>query len=320
MTDINVPDLTGTLAVVTGANSGIGFGLTSRLAAAGAEVVLAVRNVTKGTDAINRIRRHTPAAQLRVSSVDLADLASVRALGERMRTDGRPIDILINNAGIMTPPRRDVTRDGFELQFGSNYLGHFALTAHLLPLLRPGARVTTLSSLTARRGRIDFADLQSTRSYGPSRSYAQSKLATLLFAQELDRRSRRFGWGILSNAAHPGATVTNLQVTGPTHGGRRERLTRVVNSLSYRIPGMWQQIDTGILPALYAAVDPAAEGGAYYGPAGFAELTGGPAPARVPRAATPETAARLWAVSEELTETRFSAVVDRDHAGQAGER
>ncbi|GIF51979.1 NAD(P)-dependent dehydrogenase (short-subunit alcohol dehydrogenase family) [Asanoa ferruginea] len=315
MIDIAVPDLTGKLAVVTGANSGIGFGLTARLAAAGAEVVLAVRNVTKGTDAIARIRRQTPAARLSLASLDLADLGTVAALGERLRAAGRPIDILINNAGIMTPPRRDVTRDGFELQFGSNYLGHFALTGHLLPLLRPGARVTTLSSLTARGGRIDFADLQSARSYGPSRSYAQSKLATLLFAQELDRRSRRFGWGILSDAAHPGATVTNLQVTGPTHGGRRQRLTSLVNSLSYRIPGMWQQVDTGILPALYAATSPAAEGGGYYGPAGFAELTGGPAPARLPRAAAGEagreTAARLWVESEKLTGVSYAAAPAR---------
>ena len=311
MTDIAVPDLTGTLAVVTGANSGIGFGLTARLAAAGAEVVLAVRNLAKGTDAIDRIHRETPAARLSLASLDLSDLATVRALGERLRADARPIDILINNAGIMTPPRRDVTRDGFELQFGSNYLGHFALTGHLLPLLRPGARVTTLSSLTARRGRIAFADLQSERSYGPSRAYAQSKLATLLFAQELDRRSRQHGWGILSAAAHPGATITNLQVTGPTHGGRRQRLMAFVNAVSYRIPGMWQQVDTGILPALYAATSPQAEGGAFYGPAGFAELTGGPAPARLPRAATGEagreTAARLWAVSEELTGVTFAA-------------
>ena len=312
MTDIAVPDLTGKLAMVTGANSGIGFGLTARLAAAGAEVVLAVRNVAKGTDAMARIHRQTPAAKLSLASLDLADLGTVAALGERLRAAGRPIDILINNAGIMTPPQRDVTRDGFELQIGSNYLGHFALTGHLLPLLRAGARVTTLSSLTARRGRINFEDLQSERSYGPSRSYAQSKLATLLFAQELNRR---FGQFILSNAAHPGATVTNLQVTGPTHGGRRRRLIALVNAISYRIPGMWQQVDTGVLPALFAATSPDAEGGGYYGPAGFAELTGGPAPARQPRAAAGEagreTAARLWTVSEELTGVSYTAAPSR---------
>ena len=313
MTDIDVTDLTGRLAVVTGANSGIGYGLTARLVGAGAEVVLAVRNRAKGEAAVARVRAETPGARLRLERLDLSDLATIGAMGARMRADGRPVDILVNNAGIMTPPTRDVTRDGFELQLGSNYLGHFALTGHLLPLLRPGSRVTTLSSLTARRGRIDFADLQSERSYGPSRSYAQSKLATLLFAQELARRSEREGWGIVSTAAHPGATITNLQVTGPTHGGRRERLTAAVNAVSYRIPGMWQQVDTGILPALFAATSPRAENGAYYGPAGPFELTGGPAPAKLPRAARGEaaraTAERLWTVSEELTGATFDRLV-----------
>ncbi|MEV4756043.1 SDR family oxidoreductase [Micromonospora sp. NPDC049559] len=302
--DIPVPDLSGRLAVVTGANSGIGFGLTGRLARAGAEVILAVRSRERGTDAVNRIRAEHPEAKLSLRDLDLSSLASIAALGARLREEGRSIDYLVNNAGIMTPPRRLQTRDGFELQFGGNHLGHFALTGHLLPLLRDGgARVTTLSSLTNRWGRFDFDDLQSERRYDPRRAYGTSKLANLVFARELDRRSRAGGWGIRSNAAHPGATVTNLQVTGPTHGGGASaRLNRTLYRVLYRVPGMWQQIPTGILPALYAATSPDAEGGAYYGPDGFFELTGGPAPAKVPDRARDEAdAARLWAVSERLT-------------------
>lgn len=305
--DITVPDLTGRLAVITGANSGIGFGLTGRFAAAGADVVLAVRNPRKGEEAMERVRAAVPGARLRMKSLDLSSLASVAALGRELTEEGRPLDFLVNNAGIMTPPERDTTQDGFELQFGSNYLGHFALTCHLLPLLRAdgGARVVTMGSLTNRFGRIDFDDLQS-EDYRPQRSYAMSKLATLIFATELDRRSRLSGWNIRSNAAHPGATITNLQVTGPTHGGAAPGLAARVNSVAYRIPWMWQHIPAGILPALYAATSDEARGGAYYGPGGFAELTGAPAPAKIPaRAKDEETATRLWQLSETLTHATY---------------
>src|SRR4029077_17865414 len=193
-----VPDLSGKLAVITGSNSGLGFGLARRLSAAGADVVMAIRNRAKGEAAIDEIRASVPDARLTIKPLDLASLASVAALGEQLNAEGRPIDILINNAGVMTPPKRDITADGFELQFGSNHLGHFALTAHLLPLLRAakGARVVTLSSGVARmNARIHFDDPQFEKSYAAMSAYGQSKLAVLMFALELDRRGRAAGWG-----------------------------------------------------------------------------------------------------------------------------
>ncbi|GJN98407.1 oxidoreductase [Mycobacterium marinum] len=267
-----VPDLSGKLAVVTGANSGLGFGLARRLSAAGADVVMAIRNRAKGEAAIEEIRSAVPDAKLSIKALDLSSLASVAALGDQLNSEGRPIDILINNAGVMTPPERDTTADGFELQFGSNHLGHFALTAHVLPLLRAaqGARVVSLSSLAARRGRIHFDDLQFEKSYAAMTAYGQSKLAVLMFARELDRRSRAAGWGVMSNAAHPGLTKTNLQISGPSHGREKPALMQRFYTTSWRFaPFLWQEIEDGILPALYAAVTPQAEGGAFYGPRGL---------------------------------------------------
>jgi NAD(P)-dependent dehydrogenase (short-subunit alcohol dehydrogenase family) len=300
-----VPDLSEKLAVVTGSNSGLGFGLARRLSAAGAEIVMAIRNRAKGEAAIERIRTTVPDAKLTIKPLDLSSLASVAALGEQLNADGRPIDILINNAGIMQPPQREATTDGFELQFGSNHLGHFALTGHLLPLLRAAgtARVTSLSSLAARMGGINFDDLQWERRYNPTGAYNQSKSATLMFALELHRRSRQAGWGIVSNAAHPGLTRTNLQLSGPSHGLERpsllERFYRLARIVT---PFMWQDIDTGILPALYAATSPRAEGGAYYGPAGIGEVTGTTARATIPaRARNEADLRRLWEISEQLT-------------------
>lgn len=298
-----VPDLSGKLAVVTGANSGLGFGLTGRLAGAGAEVILAVRNQAKGEAAIGQLGSRLPEAKLSLRSLDLASLDSVAALGSGLVAEGRPVDILINNAGIMTPPKRVTTADGFELQFGSNYLGHFALTAHLLPLLRAAgtARVTSLSSLVNRFGRIHFDDLQWERRYGSNRAYWQSKLAILMFAFELDRRSREGGWGIESNAAHPGFTRTNLQLTGPGHGTSGDTLLERFFALTFRLPFAYQDVEHGILPALYAATSSRADGGGYYGPNGFAEIAGRAAPATVPKRAHIVTDnRRLWAVSEDL--------------------
>ncbi|MDP7701356.1 SDR family oxidoreductase [Mycobacterium sp. TY815] len=301
-----VPDLSGKLAVVTGSNSGLGFGLAKRLAAGGADVVMAIRNQAKGEAAIEEIRKTVPDASLTITSLDLSSLASVAALGAQLNTDGRPIDILINNAGVMTPPERDTTADGFELQFGSNHLGHFALTAHVLPLLRaaPAPRVVSLSSIAARRGRIHFDDLQFEKSYASMSAYGQSKLATLMFARELDRRSRRGGWGIMSNAAHPGLTKTNLQISGPSHGRDKPALMQRLYTTSWKYaPFLWQEIDEGILPVLYAAVTPGAEGGAFYGPRGFYEAAGGGVTeAKVPaRAANDDDCKRLWEISERLT-------------------
>jgi NAD(P)-dependent dehydrogenase (short-subunit alcohol dehydrogenase family) len=301
-----VPDLSGKLAVVTGSNSGLGLGLTRRLSAAGADVVMAIRNRAKGEAAIDQIHATVPDAKLTIKTLDLSSLAAVAALGEQLNADGRPIDILINNAGVMTPPERDTTADGFELQFGSNHLGHFALTAHLLPLLRAakGARVVSLSSLAARYGRIHFDDPQFEKSYSGQSSYGQSKLAVLMFARELDRRSREAGWGILSNAAHPGLTKTNLQISGPSHGRARPSMMEQFYKLSWRLtPFLWQEIDEGILPALYAAAAPQAEGGAYYGPRGISEAAGGGVTvAKVPaRARNDADGRRLWELSEQLT-------------------
>jgi NAD(P)-dependent dehydrogenase (short-subunit alcohol dehydrogenase family) len=303
---VTVPDLSGKLVVVTGSNSGLGFGLARRLAAAGADVVMAIRNRAKGEAAVDQIRVKVPNAKLTIKKLDLSSLTSVAALGEQLNAEGRPIDILINNAGVMTPPERDTTADGFELQFGSNHLGHFALTAHLLPLLRAAetARVVSLSSLAARRGRIHFDDLQFEKSYSPMRAYGQSKLAVLMFSRELDRRSREAGWGIVSNAAHPGLTKTNLQVSGPSHGRERPSVMEHLYKLSWRLtPFLWQEIDEGILPALYAAATPQAEGGGFYGPRGIYEAAGGGVTvAKVPaRARNDADNRRLWEVSEQLT-------------------
>ena len=300
-----VPNLSGKLAVVTGANSGLGFGLTTRLSAAGADVIMAIRNQAKGEAAIERIRQKVPDAKLTIKPLDLASLASVAALGEELNAEGRPIDILINNAGIMQPPERNTTSDGFELQFGSNHLGHFALTGHLLPLLRAAqaARVTSLSSLAARAGGINFDDPQWEKHYSATGAYNQSKSATLMFALELDRRSREAGWGIMSNAAHPGLSLTNLQTSGPSHGRERPTPLERFYVLSRRFaPFMWQDADTGILPALYAAASPQAEGGGYYGPAGLGEVKGPTARATIPsRARNEADLRRLWEISEQLT-------------------
>jgi NAD(P)-dependent dehydrogenase (short-subunit alcohol dehydrogenase family) len=301
-----VPDLSGKLAVVTGSNSGLGFGLARRLSAAGAHVVMAIRNRAKGEAAIDEIRATVPNAKLTIKPLDLSSLAGVAALGEQLNADGRPIDILINNAGVMTPPKRDATTDGFELQFGSNHLGHFALTAHLLPLLRAAdsPRVVSLSSLAARQGRIHFDDPQFEKSYTPGQAYGQSKLAVLMFARELDRRSKEAGWGILSDAAHPGLTKTNLQISGPSHGRSKPSTMEQLYKLSWRLtPFLWQEIDEGILPALYAATSPQAEGGAFYGPRGIYEAAGGGVKAaKVPaRARSDADCRRLWEISEQLT-------------------
>ena len=305
---LDVPDLTGTNAIVTGANSGLGRELTRRLALAGADVVLAVRNEPKGEAEIAQLRSEIPHARLGLRLIDLSSLASVARFADATIKDGRPVDILINNAGVMMPPKREVTNDGFELQFEANYLGHFALTAQLMPLLTKAksARVVNLSSIYARAGRLDWDNLQSEKSYRPGRAYGLSKLAMLMFARELNRRSVEAGWGILAAAAHPGATITNLQIAGPLRGhapdGLRARLVRQ----QYRVPGLFQNVDQGILPALFAATSPFATGGGYYGPSGFQEVTGGPAPADVPkRALNDADSARLWTISKQLSGVQF---------------
>jgi NAD(P)-dependent dehydrogenase (short-subunit alcohol dehydrogenase family) len=302
---VEVPDLTGRLSVVTGANSGLGLGLARALAAAGADVVLAVRNRAKGEAAADDIRAAVPAAGLKVRPLDLASLESVAALGDELGAEGRPIDVLINNAGVMTPPHRQQTGDGFELQFGANHLGHFALTAHLLPLLRasPAARVVTVGSIAATQRHLDFTDANAERGYKPMHSYGIAKLAQLMFAMELDRRSRRHGWTVMSNAAHPGLAKTNL-LSGASYGRDTPTLQARFTQLTWRLlPFMWLEVDEAIKPALYAAVSPDADGGAYYGPRGLYETAGGGVTfAKVPRLAHSENGCRdLWALSERLT-------------------
>jgi len=301
--DVTVPDLSGTLAIVTGANSGLGLGLTGRLAAAGAEVVMVVRNLEKGEAARNEVLAVHPEARLRLERIDLASLGSVAEFAERLTAEGRPVDILLNNAGVMMPPEREITDDGFELQFESNYLGHYALTARLLPLLRAAKapRVTSMSSFMAYFGRYNWDDLQSVK-YSPVRSYGLSKLAMLSFARELQARSDANGWGLLSDAAHPGFTRTNLQTSGP----RRGKAPRPAKTYDRTL--LWQLVETGILPALYAATSPDAAPGGYYGPDGFLGLTGGPHPAREPKAArNAADAARLFDESGAMAGVRFPA-------------
>ncbi|HEY5231417.1 MAG TPA: SDR family oxidoreductase [Galbitalea sp.] len=307
---LDVPDLTGKRAIVTGANSGLGFELTRRLAKAGAAVTLAVRDRAKGEAAIAQLTTEIPDARLSVRLIDLASLASVAAFADSMVGDAHPVDILLNNAGLMMPPRREVTADGFELQFEANYLGHFALTAQLLPLLRAAdsPRVVNLSSIYARAGRLDWDNLQSEKSYRPGRAYGLTKLAMLIFARELNRRSVKSGWGILAAAAHPGATITNLQVAGPMRGHQTDGMRARINRLQYRVPGLYQNADQGILPSLFAATSPDAVGGGYYGPSGFQEVTGGPSVAGIPKRALNDASnARLWEISESLGKVTFPA-------------
>jgi NAD(P)-dependent dehydrogenase (short-subunit alcohol dehydrogenase family) len=306
-----LPGQAGKLAVVTGASDGLGLQIAMRLASAGADLVLPVRNPRKGAAALERIRAAAPRAGLTTTDLDLASLESVRGLGDKLLADGRPVDILINNAAVMTPPTRHETQDGFELQFGTNFLGHFALTARIFPLLsEASARVTTLSALGARSGSFQWDDLQYQGKYEAMKAYSQSKLAEMLFALELDRRSRAAGWGIVSNTAHPGLTLTNLQTSGWNMGrDKPSARTAVFRQTSKVFPFLVQQPRTGALPALYAATSPDARGGAFYGPDGFAHLTGGPTEQKLYRAAADhDSASRIWAEAERLTRVSFPAV------------
>ncbi|MFD8283044.1 SDR family NAD(P)-dependent oxidoreductase [Streptomyces sp. SID8361] len=305
--DITVPDLSGRLAVVTGASDGIGLGLATRLAAAGAEVLLPVRNPSKGEAALTTIRRTAPDTNVSLRELDLSSLASVAALGKTLREEGRPIHILINNAGVMTPPDRQTTADGFELQFGTNHLGHFALVAHLLPLLRAGhARVTSQISVAANQGAINWDDLNWERSYDGMKAYSQSKIAFGLFGLELDRRGQANGWGITSNLSHPGVAPTNLLAARPEVGRDRDtRSVRMIRTLSARgiLVGT---VHTAQLPALYAATAPDAERGGFYGPRGLGHVGGPPGAQKLySRLRGTEEAQRVWQVSEALTEVSF---------------
>ena len=297
-TTSNIPDQTGRVAIVTGSNTGIGYETALALAKKSAHVVLACRSQAKGEEAIEKIEASQPSGNVELMLLDLSSLDSVRAFAGAFNAAHGRVDLLINNAGVMIPPF-GTTAEGFELQIGVNYIGHFALTGLLFDKLvaTPTSRVVTLSSIAHRQGKIDFdtltgEDLQNGADYKPTIAYMQSKLADLMFAIELQRRLTEEGWGTTSVAAHPGFTATDLQ----RHSGLWNRLV-----------GFWSNDPPqGALPTLYAATSPDAEPGGYYGPDGFYEARGYPAPSKVmPRARDRQVARRLWSYAERATNVRF---------------
>lgn len=304
----DIPSQQGRRVLITGANSGIGYEAALELARRGAEVILPARSLNKANDAINRIRREVPGAKLTPGLLDLASLGSVRDFAAFVDENfpGQSLDLLINNAGVMAVPQRELTVDGYERQFATNYLGPFLLTALLYPRLKPqpGTRIVTVSSGVTNQGKIEFDNLQSERDYKPMfGAYSQSKLADLIFQLELQRRLTEAGSPILSTGGHPGYAITNLQTSGPAG----------VVPLSFRIlemilkPLASQDAAHGALPTLFAATFPAVTPGGYYGPNRFHELKGYPVPARIaPAAKNLSLAKRLWTESEHLTGVAFS--------------
>ena len=299
-TAADIPDQSGRTAIVTGANSGLGLATARELARAGAAVWLAVRDEEKGRRAMSSIRNLVPAADVTVGLLDLADLSSVRGFAESFAAPGRQLDLLINNAGIMAAPRR-LTRDGFESQFGTNHLGHFALTGLLLGALlkAPAPRVVTVSSHLHRRGTMRFDDLQGERKYDRWGAYGQSKLANLMFCFELQRRATAADTAVLSLAAHPGYAATNLQFAASSRS-----YEKVIGWIGNRL--FAQSADMGALPTLYAATVPELPGGTYIGPGGRAEQRGHPKVVAAAGKAYDEQAwQRLWDLSEQLTGVHY---------------
>jgi NAD(P)-dependent dehydrogenase (short-subunit alcohol dehydrogenase family) len=305
-----VPSQQGKTAVVTGANSGTGKEATRRLAGAGAHVIMTARSQEKGDAAREEILAQQPDAQLEVRLLDLADLSSVKSFAENLLAEQRPLHLLVNNAGVMAPPKRFETVDGFELQFATNFLGPFALTLRLLPLLlaTDEPRVTTMSSNVAALGRVRFGDPQRRRNYSPYPAYAQSKLADLLFSQELASLADRRNWNLMSNAAHPGFTRTNLLSAGASLGRDRPRRQWLGQAKFFPSQG----VDQGTEPLLYAAASPEAISGAYYGPSRYFGLVGPTTIARVPRSARqPRLGERLWTLAEQLTNVELPEATQR---------
>lgn len=303
--DLTVPDLAGRRAVVTGASDGMGVVIATRLAAAGAQLVLPVRNPRKGEAALATIRAAVPGADVSLRPLDLSSLDSVAELGRTLVAEGDPVHLLIGNAGVMTPPERQTTADGFELQLGTNHLGHVALVHHLMPLLRAGrARVVSQVSVAAARGSVNWDDLNWTRRYDGMAAYRQSKIAFGLFGLELQRRSEEQGWGITSNLAHPGVAPTSLLAARPELGRSEQVSGRgLIDTLSRRglLVGT---VESAALPAVHAATSPDAAGGRLYGPKGLGHLGGPPAEQKLYRPLrSVEDARRVWEVSEELVAT-----------------
>ncbi|KRB35769.1 SDR family oxidoreductase [Microbacterium sp. Root180] len=306
--DIPVPDLSGRLAVVTGASDGVGFEIAARLARGGADLVLPVRNRAKGEAAADRIRERTPDAGIRIRSLDLASLESVAAFSREVLDDGRPIDILIANAGVMTPPTRQLSVDGHELQLATNHLGHFALVAHLLPLLIAGrAHVTSQISVAADQGAINWDDPDWDRGYDAMKAYSSSKIAFGLFATELHRRSDAASWGLRSNLSHPGVTPTNLLAAQPGMGRPDDTAAvRFIRAMSRR-GLLFGTPQSAALAAVHAATSPVAQGGRLYGPSGFRHLSGLPAEQPLyTRLRSESEAQRVWELSERLTGVRVA--------------
>lgn len=293
-----IPSQAGKIALITGANSGIGYQAALELARHGAHVLLGCRNAAKGQAALERLHREAPGASAEVVSLDMASLASIRAFAEAFAARKVPLDLLINNAGVMALPKREVTEDGFERQFGTNHLGHFALTGLLMPQLlsAPGPRVVTVASLAHRNGKIDFNNLQSEKKYTPWGAYGESKLANILFARELDARASAAGSKLVSIPVHPGVSVTNIVENGPGAKGPKMLVLKLLG------PVLMQPDTAGALPTLYAAVSPEAKGGEYIGPDGFMEMKGSPVVVK-PRANGLDAAVgkKLWTASEEAT-------------------
>jgi NAD(P)-dependent dehydrogenase (short-subunit alcohol dehydrogenase family) len=294
----NIPSQAGKLAIVTGATSGLGFETAIGLAQAGADIIVASRDESHGRWAVGKIRPLAPASLLRFERLDLANHSSIVEFVRRIERLDQPVDLLVNNAGVMALPRREVTVDGFEMQLAVNYLGHFTLTGLLLPLLRRGrdTRVVHVSSVAHRRAKLNLGDLQLERGYGPIKAYARSKLAVLMFAMEMQRRSPAAKWRLMSVAAHPGYARTSLFESGPGTGSVIHRAHRAVGSW------LGKSAASGALPLLYAATGPKVRPGEYYGPQGAFELGGPCGVAPISKtAADKELARRLWELSEEIT-------------------
>lgn len=302
----DIPDLTGRTVVVTGGNSGTGYETAKVLAGKGARVVIAARNADKVAEARGRISALHPGADVRFEALDLSSQASVQGFADRWLEGGEAIDILINNAGVMALEQRQETVDGFEMQLATNYLGHFALTGRLLPVLRESrARVVQLASIVHRQGAIRLDDLQYATGYKAWPVYAQSKLAMLMFALELDRRSRANGWGLTSVAAHPGYARTSLIENGPMASNALARWGLRNVYRPFIEPLFSNSAADGALPILLAATQPV-EGGSYWGVTELKEMKGPPGRAEIaPQAQDDVVAAALWARSEQLIGVRF---------------